>query len=73
MAKVNYNSEYNKKEYEKKNFKYQNVCFKVEEMDEIEEFCKLWGMPKNTLIRSAVMEYIRKPVVGDGVIERLEK
>ena len=25
-----------KKEYEKRNFKYQNVCFKLSEMEEIE-------------------------------------
>lgn len=53
---------YNKKEYEKKKFKYQNVCFKIEEMEDIEAYCKLWGEAKNTLIRKAVMEYIGKPI-----------
>ena len=51
---------YNKTEYEKKNFKYQNVCFKLSEMEEIETFCKENKIPKNTLIRQAVMQYIGK-------------
>lgn len=51
---------YNKTEYEKKNFKYQNVCFKLSEMEEIETFCKKNKIPKNTLIRQAVMQYIGK-------------
>lgn len=46
--------------YEKKNFKYQNVCFKLSEMEEIETFCKENGIPKNTLIREAVMKFIGK-------------
>lgn len=53
---------YNKKEYEKKKFKYQNVCFKIEEMEDIEAHCKSYGEAKNTLIRKAVMEYIGKPI-----------
>ena len=53
---------YNKKEYEKKKFKYQNVCFKIEEMEDIEAYCKNFGEAKNTLIRKAVMEYIGKPI-----------
>lgn len=60
MARVN--DKFNKKEYEKKKFKYQNVCFKIEEMDDIEEFCKVNGEAKNTLIRKAVMEYIGKSI-----------
>ena len=53
---------YNRKEYEKKKFKYQNVCFKIEEMEDIEAYCKNFGEAKNTLIRKAVMEYIGKPI-----------
>lgn len=49
-----------KKEYEKRNFKYQNVCFKLSEMDEIETYCRENGIPKNTLIREAVMRHIGK-------------
>lgn len=55
------NSKRNKKEYEQKKFKYQNVCFKIEEMEEIEAYCKDFGIAKNTLIRRAVMEYIKNP------------
>lgn len=51
---------YNKAEYEKKNFKYQNVCFKIEEMEDIETYCTENKIPKNTLIRQAVMQYIGK-------------
>ena len=46
--------------YEKRNFKYQNVCFKISEMEEIEAYCKLHGIAKNTLIRNAVMQLIGK-------------
>ena len=51
---------YNKAEYEKKNFKYQNVCFKIEEMEEIEAYCTENNIAKNTLIRQAVMKHIGK-------------
>ena len=49
---------FNKMAYEKKKFKYQNVCFKVEEMEEIEAYCKKEKIAKNTLIRQATMEHI---------------
>lgn len=55
------NSKRNKKEYEQKKFKYQNVCFKIEEMEEIEAYCKDFEIAKNTLIRQAVMEFIKNP------------
>lgn len=50
----------NKAEYEKKNFKYQNVCFKLSEMEEIDAYCKDNNIARNTLIRQAVMQYIGK-------------
>ena len=50
----------NRAEYDKKNFRYQNVCFKLSEMEEIEAYCKFHGIPKNTLIRKAVMKAIGK-------------
>ena len=62
---------FNKKAYEQKNFKYQNVCFKIEEMDEIEEFCSENGVAKNTLIRKAVMQYIRGKLV-DSILDQME-
>ena len=62
---------YNKKAYEQKNFKYQNVCFKIEEMDEIEEFCSENGVAKNTLIRHAVMQYVRGKKL-DGTFDILK-
>lgn len=54
------NGKSNRAEYEKKNFKYQNVCFKLSEMEEIETYCRENGIPKNTLIREAVMKAIGK-------------
>lgn len=59
MAKPTRNTD-SKKEYEKRNFKYQNVCFKLSEMEEIETYCRENGIPKNTLIREAVMQFIGK-------------
>ena len=58
-------AEYNKeaqKRYTEKNFKYQSVCFKNEEIEAINTYCKDNGIPKNTLLRKAVMEYIGKSI-----------
>lgn len=53
---------YNKKEYEQKKFKYQNVCFKISEMEDIEAYCRDNSEAKNTVIRKAVMNYIGKSI-----------
>lgn len=58
-------AEYNKearKKYNKANFKYQSVCMKITELEDIEAYCKENGIPKNTLFRKAVMQYIGKPI-----------
>ena len=58
-------AEYNKearKKYNEKNFKYQTVCMKITELEDINTFCKENGIAKNTLFRKAVMEYIGKPI-----------
>lgn len=58
-------AEYNKearKKYNAKNFKYQTVCMKITELEDIEAYCKENGIPKNTLFRKAVMEYIGKGI-----------
>ena len=58
-------AEYNKearKRYNQKNFKYQTVSFKVEELEAVNDYCKENGIPKNTLLRKAVMQYIGKPI-----------
>ena len=52
-----------RKKYAEKNFKYQSVCFKITELEEIEEYCKEHGIAKNTLLRKAVMEYIGKTII----------
>ena len=62
MANNKTKKPYNKKEYEQKKFKYQNVCFKIEEMEDIEAYCKDNGEAKNTLIRKSVMNYIGKSI-----------
>lgn len=49
-----------RKKYAEKNFKYQTVCFKIAELEEIEAYCKDNNIPKNTLLRKATMEYIGK-------------
>ena len=58
-------AEYNKearKKYNQKNFKYQTVCMKITELEEIENYCKENGIAKNTLFRKAVMKHIGKPI-----------
>ena len=52
-----------RKKYNAKNFKYQSVCFKISELEDIEQYCKENNIPKNTLLRKAVMKYIGKPFV----------
>lgn len=51
-----------RKRYKEKNFKYQSVCFKKKELEDIEAYCAENDIPKNTLLRQAVMEYIGKPL-----------
>ena len=58
-------AEYNKearKRYNKANFKYQSVCMKITELEAIDTYCKENGIPKNTLFRKAVMEYIGQTI-----------
>ena len=52
-----------RKKYNKKNFKYQTVSFKITELEDIEKYCEENNVPKNTLLRKAVMQYIGKPFV----------
>ena len=51
-----------RKKYDKKNFKYQTVLFKISELEDIEAYCKENEMAKNTLFRKATMEYIGKSI-----------
>ena len=58
-------ADYNKearKRYNEKNFKYQTVLFKIEELEAVNDYCKKQEVPKNTLIRKAVMQYIGKSI-----------
>ena len=56
---------YNKqarKEYEKRNYKRWTVLFKIAEMEDINLYCERHGVPKNTLLRRAIMDYIGKSI-----------
>lgn len=59
--KADYNKEARKR-YNEKNFKYQTVLFKIEELEAVNDYCKDNGIPKNTLIRKAIMQFIEKPI-----------
>lgn len=52
-----------RKRYDKKNFKYQTVSFKIKELEEIDKYCKENNIPKNTLLRKSAMEYIGKSLM----------
>ena len=49
-----------RKRYNDKNFKYQTVCFKIEEIEEINAYCDRNNIPKNTFFREACMQYMGK-------------
>ena len=51
-----------RKTYTDKNFKYQTVCFKIEEIEEINAYCKEHGISKNTFFREVCMKAIEKPI-----------
>lgn len=47
-----------RKKYTEKNFKYQTVCFKNEEIEKINAYCEKHGIAKNTFFREACMNAI---------------
>lgn len=51
-----------RKRYNEKNFKYQTVCFKIEEIEEINAYCEKHGIAKNTFFREACMTAIGKSI-----------
>ena len=51
-----------RKRYKEKNFKYQSVCFKITELEEIEAYCKENNIPKNTFFRQSAMQAIGKSI-----------
>lgn len=58
-------AQYNKKarkKYNDSNFKYQTVCFKIEEIEEINAYCERHGIPKNTFFRESCMNAIGKSI-----------
>lgn len=52
-----------RKKYAEKNFKYQSVCFKITELEEIEAYCAKHNIAKNTLLRESAMQYIGKTLM----------
>lgn len=48
--------------YKERNFKYQTVCFKIEELDAINSYCMENNIPKNTFFREATMSAIGKSI-----------
>ena len=48
--------------YDAENFVRQTVKFKKSEMDAINSYCITNDIPKNTLLRMAIMEYIGNPI-----------
>ena len=52
-----------RKKYDKENFKYQTVLFKITELEDINAYCKENNIPKNTLLREAAMRFIGKPFI----------
>lgn len=51
-----------RKRYTEKNFKYQTVCFKIGEIEEINAYCEANGIAKNTFFREACMNYMGKAI-----------
>ena len=51
-----------RKKYTEKNFKYQSICFKNEEIEAINAYCEKHGIPKNTFFHETCMEAIGKPI-----------
>ena len=51
-----------RKRYKERNFKYQSICFKKEELEEIEKYCAEHDLPKNTFFRETCMNAIGKSI-----------
>lgn len=51
-----------RKKYNAQNYKTQTINFKIAELDYINAYCKENGIPKNTLLRKAIMQYIGKSI-----------
>lgn len=51
-----------RKKYDKANFKYQSVLFKIEEIEAINDYCERHGIPKNTFFRETTMNAIGRTI-----------
>ncbi|MBR6524545.1 MAG: hypothetical protein IKT57_01080 [Clostridia bacterium] len=49
-----------REKYEEKNFKHQTVKFKIAELDMLNDYCSKNKIPKNTVMRTAIMQYIEQ-------------
>lgn len=52
-----------RKKYNNANYKYQSICFKIDELQAINQYCKENNIPKNTLLREACMKAIGKSTI----------
>lgn len=51
-----------RRKYKERNFKYQTVCFKIEELEAINSYCMKNNIPKNTFFREACIDAIGKTI-----------
>lgn len=51
-----------REKYSKKAFHYQSVKLKMSEQEALDKYCEENGIPKNTLLRKAIMAYIGQPI-----------
>lgn len=51
-----------REKYDAKAFRYQTVKMKVSEFEDVDRYCAEHNIPKNTLLRKAIMQYIGKPI-----------
>lgn len=51
-----------RKKYNAENFKYQSVCFKIDELEAINTYCERNNIPKNTFFRETCMAAIGKSI-----------
>lgn len=51
-----------RKKYDKANFKYQSVLFKIEEIEAINDYCERNNIPKNTFFRETCMNAIGRTI-----------
>lgn len=49
-----------RQKYDKKTYKYQTLKLKIAEHEELDRFCKENNIPKNSFIKNAIFENMKK-------------